>query len=745
MFEQPTIFAVTKDDLKRLNPEEAVDVFRELLWAEATTLGIGKNLINVPSSITVKDGGVDAEVQNAPISGTQGIIKPGITRYQIKTGDFSLGDDNNVRNILFKPKSLELNTRIKTCLDQDGTLAVVLFGWDNPDLEDNQAIDKFREKLVDIDKKYANAKIEVWRQNQIVGFLKPYPSLALRVNGRERARFQAHRSWSAQDDMRLPLQIGTGQQNFIARMQTALREDNDAVHVRVLGEAGIGKTRLVLEATRGDDLQPLVIYCSAASTFRDSDLMNEILKEDNQFRAVIVVDECDQDGQSYIWNKFKHSGSRIKIVSIYNEPDDTTGNITYLDTPPLDAEQISGIIQEYGVTKDQADRWSNICSGSPRVAHVIGRNLKNNPEDLLRPPDTVNIWERYIAGSDDPHNQYVQQRRIVLRHIALFKRFGLGLPVISEAKVIAKIVERADPQITWPRFQEIIKQLKARRILQGENTLYITPKALHIRLWTDWWDTYRDAFNLEEFTEGFPAALLEWFYEMFAYAAESEMTSRIVKELLGTDGPFQANDYLRTRLGARFFLALAEADPASALKCLKKTIGTWNKDDLLQFSTGRRETIWALQKIAVNRDLFTDAARLLLVLGETENETWSNNASGVFAGLFSPATGMFAPTGASPQERFPILQDALTSSSKERRLLALRAFDQALESQFFSRTINHPQGLRKEPDRWMPKTWGELFDAYRQVWQLLITQLRSYPKMKENRQSIFFWIRQEGC
>ena len=31
--------------------------FRELLWAEATTLGIEKNLINVPSAITVADGG----------------------------------------------------------------------------------------------------------------------------------------------------------------------------------------------------------------------------------------------------------------------------------------------------------------------------------------------------------------------------------------------------------------------------------------------------------------------------------------------------------------------------------------------------------------------------------------------------------------------------------------------------------------------------------------------------------------
>jgi hypothetical protein len=54
-----TVFTVDNDDLNRLSPEEAVDVFRELLWAEATNIGIGKNFINVPSAISVADGGIE--------------------------------------------------------------------------------------------------------------------------------------------------------------------------------------------------------------------------------------------------------------------------------------------------------------------------------------------------------------------------------------------------------------------------------------------------------------------------------------------------------------------------------------------------------------------------------------------------------------------------------------------------------------------------------------------------------------
>ena len=211
---------------------------------------------------------------------------------------------------------------------------------------------------------------------------------------------------------------------------------------------------------------------------------------------------------------------------------------------------------------------------------------------------------------------------------------------------------------------------------------------------------------------------------MFRYAAESEAALRIVKELLGPNGPFQEGDYLQTSLGSRFFSALTEADPKSALRCFERAIENWDRETLLQFTEGRRNVVWALEKIAVWRELFVDAARLLLVLGEAENEGFSNNASGVFAELFSPE----APTEASPAERFPILKEAFGSGSKERRGLALRACNAALQSGFFSRigSVEY-QGLRQEPKLWISK-YDEPRDAHRHVWKLLEEQLERLPE-----------------
>ena len=715
-----TILTVRNEDLSRLGPGDAVAFFRELLWAEASSLGIAKNLINVPSAITHADGGIDAQVRDVQLGGGQGIIKEGLTRYQIKTGDFNLSQPRHVKEILFKPDSKELKPRVRSCLDQGGTLVVVLFGWDGAEPRDDAIIDKFREQLTAVNPEYANADIEIWQQNHLIGFLQKFPALALRANRRAGVRFETHWDWATHSDMRTRFIPGQPQEDFVSRLQTALRQTEGPVHVQVWGEAGIGKTRLVLEATDTDDLRPWVVY-SAASRFRGSDLMSEILRGD--FRVVLILDECDPDTRAYVWNLLEYRSPRIELISIYNERDESSG-MTCLSTPPLGETQVTEILQGYGVPRNQAQAWARECSGSPRVAHVVGSNLVNHPEDILKPPSTLDLCERFIVGPDARDSQEVRQRRTVLRHLALFKRFGYGEPLAKEAEAVAGLVERADPQITWRRFQEIVRNLRDRRILQGENTLYITPKLLHIKLWIDWWDTYGAGFSLGDLAT-LPPALLTWFVEMFEYAAGSPAASQTTRALLDKQGVFQQNpELLSTGLGPRFFGSLAKADPGGALECLKNTIGTWDRDRLLHFTSGRREAVWALEEMARWKDLFVDSASLLLALGEAENETWSNNASGVFVDLFSMSEHReLSRTGASPQERFPVLKGALESTSREKRALGLLACDRALQRVSFGPIVDSPRVVGSAPQLWAPQTYGELFDAYRQIWQYLLDEL----------------------
>ena len=732
-----TIFTVNKKHLDLLDEESAVEFFTKLLWAEANRLGPGTCKINVPSETKIPDGGIDATVEAELLVKQSNMIAPGKNGYQIRSGTgFKPWQDGDVRKELFKkgsprvPEKEHLKESIKDCLDACGTYVLVCTGIDHLVPPNRKKVDKLIGDHLERCG-YPKAKVEVWPQNTLIRFLQSFPSLSLWVNGRDSAKFQTHDSWSRNANMQGRFVSGESQDELMENIRSELRRDENTTPVLVSGQPGIGKTRLVLEATRVKDLAPQVIYSPADQFLQDKVLMDELCNDENEFSAIVVIDDCNLHSRSEILDKLKYRGPKIKLLTIYNNHEEAAGDITPYVPQRLSDDQIRSIIKQHTNISDVGDsRWVELCSGSPRAAHVVGWNRANYPTNVLASLSSVNIWERYIVSVDDPSQERTEQRRRILRYMALFKQFGFEDPVGEEAKAVAKKIEGADPQITWTIFQEIVDNLKKRKILDGDYTLAITPKALQIKLWIEWWDIYGRTFDLDEFIKDFPcdSKLVEWFFEMFSYASESGVALSAVKDLLGPNGPFQQTNYFQIDLGSRFFLALTEANPKSAVECLKHTIGKWDKDTLLLFRTGRRNVVEALKRIAVWRDLFADAARLLLALGAAENEGFSNNASGEFAELFSPGRGKLAPTEASPAERFPVLKEAFASGLKEHRVLALKACNVALQSMRSVR-IGSPenQGLRQHPNLWMPKTYGEIWNAYREIWELLDDQLTHLP------------------
>ena len=213
----------------------------------------------------------------------------------------------------------------------------------------------------------------------------------------------------------------------------------------------------------------------------------------------------------------------------------------------------------------------------------------------------------------------------------------------------------------------------------------------------------------------------------------SEKGKEFSETILSSDGIFADGSLIKTDIGGDFFLNLTEGDPESALKCLKDTAGKWTKEELLNFKEGRRYVVWALEKIAVWKEFFSEASRLLLTLAEVENESYSNNATGVFINLFSPGPDRVAPTELSPEERFPILVEAINSISKEKRIIALNACDKALETGHFSRIAGSEyQGLRVAK-LWKPKSREEVINYYKNVWNLIYSKLDSFEDDEKSK------------
>jgi hypothetical protein len=722
-----SVFQIDGATLNRLSPEAAVQAFRDLLWAQATQLGVPTTRVSISSEVYTADGGVDASILERPWSEIEGdqLLTSG-TRYQIKTGDFQPWQQTTVDKELFgKTKGKKnLGAAIERTLREKKRLVFVCFGVDPVDEKLRQA----HEKLAAAFKAcgYPTARVEVWGVTQLIGLFQRYPALCLRLRGHDHQGFRSWLSWAGDADMNTQMHFSPESRLQLDGLREELQSGR-VPHLRLVGEPGVGKTRLALELTRADSLAPATLYLRDGLTLLRSSFLNELIQPGDKRFAILVIDECPPKDRAEIWNLLKSRSDRLRLITIDHGPETAVDEkMRLFPVQPIGEAQIKAILAEYGMSGHETHRWAAYCEGCPRVAHVLGENLRQNRSDMLQTPATVNVWERFIVGTDVPDSEDVQLRRVALRHIALFERFGFEMPVDQEALFIAAMAEKCDPRLTWPQFQAVIARLKERRIVQGVRTLYITPRLLHIHLNREFWESYGSGFDIARMWQAMPPSLWHWFVEMLRYAHMSPMASRAVDRLLGPNGLFADAEFPDHLPYGQMMMRLAETNPEPALKCLRRIIGKATAEQLRNIHHARQQLVWALELLAVREDLFATSAELLLRLAEAENSSYVNNATGTFLLLFSLVPGA-AATQATAATRIAFLQGVLDSGAGARREIALKAATASLSDQGGFRTVGpEHQGLRPTIAFWRPSTYGELWAAYRTVWQMLVEKLNDW-------------------
>jgi len=723
-----TPFSIAVQDITNLGPSRAVEFFRYLLWSEGARVGIGENLINAPNCINVGDGGIDALIRDAcPTS--EEVIPTGTTGFQIKSANL---EPMQCKRELHENGQLDwpIKPAIKKLLDAGGTYILVLCA----DLTTEKTSDResaVREELSS--RGYSSPKIRLYTANQLVGFSERHLGLVSWLKG-EAEQCLSYEVWAGRSDIEYPKTYVADdfRKKCASEIQDRLRNPNGQCPLfRITGLPGIGKSRFVFEMLSPDDIRNRVVYVKADG-FLGSALFNR-LQNDGQLHAVLVIDECDISQHDEITRAFSSRGDRLAVFTVsYDMSNVSPGTSSYRVTQ-LSRESIEQILKgdSTKLPDDTIRRISEFANGYPRIAHLLalsfGVATSSVPEGFIGISD-VNLMNRLIGGGTDPNSEWFRKTKKALTAISLFEKIGFEGQVQHESDWVA-----SQFNISADEFRQVVDEQKQRGIIQGKYFIYVTPFMLRVHLLQEWWRVSGlNKETFEKFVAGMPEKarpdLLARFFEQVPYISNTERGREFVKDVLGEKGLYADGTLLKSEGGARFFLNLCEADPEAGLRCLKRTVGQWSKEELLNFKEGRSQIVWALERIVIWRPLFQDGAKLLLRLGEAEVESfYSNNASGVFAGLFSTGWGPVAPAEAPPEERFPVLVEALTSSSAEQRNLGLNACKIALQSGDHARFAGaEKQGLRKAPALWQPKIWGEVFDAYRRVWNYLRENIESF-------------------
>lgn len=709
-----------------LSPESSIARFRELLFCEARYAGLRPDTVTISSKLYVSDGGIDAQVDaNTPLP-PDTFLKTGRNSFQLKTGStFKPWQPSSIRSELLTATD-DLAPEVKRTLEADGYYTLVCFGLDLTPEQRNDSHNRLVSLFDEFGFQNTKDRVEVLGQCQIAAYFDRYSSLRLSLTGGSDEDFLSVTEWALHAHMSNQVILSDEQEKLI----NALREKllGEAKHIRILGEPGIGKTRLVLEAVRVEEIAPCVLYVAHGARFSQTKLFRELLRETPKYPLVLVLDELSEREMSEVWGHLRNRCGALKIISLDHGPERSRdAEIEIVSAPRLPDVTIKQILQSHVGEHTDVDRWVTICEGSPRVAQAVGENLAANPEDILKSPATVPIWDRFLYGYTQQQGEDARHVALVMRHIALFSRFGFEAPVGNEAEYIAKFICRSDPTLTWQQFQKIVQQMRERRILQGDRTLFIVPWALHIHLWREYWYWHGRGFNLAQEFLSMPSTLHGWFMDMFRFA-HGTSAAPIVREILRPDGIYGSQDFLCSDMGTAFLSTLAEADPEATIALVEQTIGKWTPDELLAFTGGRQNIVWTLEKIAVWKPTFIRATRMLLRLAVTENASNSNNATGILLGLFAVGPDWTA-TETSPTERLPILQEMLRATDANWKRIGLKAAESALDTSGHRFRIIGPefQGVKERASLWQPKTYAEWWSEYKVYWDALVNETRSWP------------------
>jgi len=193
----------------------------------------------------------------------------------------------------------------------------------------------------------------------------------------------------------------------------------------------------------------------------------------------------------------------------------------------------------------------------------------------------------------------------------------------------------------------------------------------------------------------------------------TETLGQFWRELLGPEGPYK--DHSSLAGAAHLLPILAEAAPVETLAALERVLKPISLEERKGVADrNRRSVVRALDSLLLRAATAAGAARLLLLLAEAENETWANNATGLFKEFFIP----FHPqVAARLDERAAVLVQALAEGTETQRLVAVEAARRSLPYHG-SVTLRRSAGF-VPPERYVP-TYPEIRNYAEGLLDLLI-------------------------
>ncbi|MFO0739631.1 MAG: hypothetical protein U0270_27280 [Labilithrix sp.] len=491
----------------------------------------------------------------------------------------------------------------------------------------------------------------------------------------------------------------------------------------LLSPPGVGKTRLVLEALRRDDPDAALRARVRAAT--DPAIAERAMTDHELFDryadAVLIVDDCREDDvfrlERIFHQQARDPAARLMLITPMAPAGRTAQappTLDALELGPLGNDAVRALIaREAGLTLDDARvvEIARQTGGYPWFAVLVMQTIR----PLDDPPHVRSLAQAVdfaLAPVSPDHPAVVARHGAALMAVMLVSEDIEGLSPTEKQSVLALF---DDVFADWASLYAAIRACKQRGLVRtGEGGIirYVTPAILELEIARRFMGPDPGGGPQGRIGPDHPLRprldrLLE---RLRTLGFETEQLATLATPILAKLSREPAGIVAFDRITRAELEFASESSPAAVAREMRRHIEATALEDLKLDTDRRRSIMFALGAVASRRGTFDDAEAALFRLASAENESYANNATRTWAGLFDLELNQ---TYEPPERRLQLLEARLDQGDATARSLVLVAIERILSRHGFK--------LAAEPrDAAFPRpTIGDVHLSRERAWSLL--------------------------
>jgi hypothetical protein len=711
------MFEITGDDIASLSDGDLRTLVVRLALAELSAQNLPLSSVTAGGNQDAADGGLDVRVDCAEPFTKPDFVPRTLTGYQVKKSDMP---PSAIRDEM-RPDGV-LRPVIRQLADASGAYVIVSAQGSVTD----KALDRRRNAIRDqLDLSTGNQlKTDFYDRERLANWANAYPGVAAwirRQSGRDMEGWDSVGSWLGPavqvdgdylfDDTAClidersrggnPISIS----DAIATLRAELRVPKRCV--RLIGQSGLGKTRLVqalFETGVGEaPLDPgLALYADYSIDPKPAarDMAQQLITSGQ--RAILIIDNCNPATHSELARICSQPASNVSLLTVeYDVRDDEPEHTEVFRLQSVSNDLVEKWVEQMFPAVSPVDRRriAEFSDGNFRIAGVLAGTLRTG-ESLGELKDSALFnrifWQRH------PRDQSL---KFAAEDLSLF--YSLDGEDVSTEGELAHVacIRRVDADALYAALAE----LKHRGIVQSRGRWRaILPQAIANRLAAS--ALARIApIRLDELCVSLPPRMRRSMARRIGHLHNSSEAQAAVGRWLASEGAL-GDLFALGEDGLGIVTSIAPVAPELTLARVEQELSGRNEKVILEPNTGERwQWIHLIKALGYEPSMFETVAMLLarFVAAEPHNKRL-NSAEGAFVDLFHL---QLSGTQATPDQRRQVIRRLAVSPDLAQRRCAELALD-ALLSDRFSSSSSFEFGARPRDWGWAPKLNRDVWDWY---------------------------------